>query len=85
MEAGIEGGIHHVRSLWEENSDNEDPWGVLLIDTRNAFNEGNRKLMVWVARHEWPTGARFLFNMYRHHAILILRGETKIRCENDFK
>ena len=33
--------------------------------------------MVWVARHEWPTGARFLFNMYRHHAILILRGETK--------
>ena len=63
--------------LWEENLDNEDPWGVLSIDARNAFNGGNRKLMVWVAHHEWPTGARLLFNMYRHHVILILRGETK--------
>ena len=52
--------------------DNEDPWGVLLIDARNAFNEGNRKLMVWLARHEWPTGARFSFNMYRHHTIIVL-------------
>ena len=46
LEAGIEGSIRHVRSLWEENSDSEDPWGVLLIDARNAFNEGNRKRMV---------------------------------------
>ena len=56
LEAGIEGGIHHLRSLCEENSDNGDPWGVLLIDARTAFNEGNRKLVMWVARHEWPTG-----------------------------
>jgi len=63
--------------LWEENSENDDPWGVLLIDARNTFNEGNRKLIVWAAHHKWPTGARFLFNMYMHHAILILKGETK--------
>ena len=30
-----------------------------------------------MARHEWSTGAIFLFNMYRYHDILILRGETK--------
>ena len=52
LEAGIEGSIRHVRSLWEENLDSEDPWGVLLIDIRNALNEENRKLMVWMARHE---------------------------------
>ena len=27
-----------------------------------------------MVRHEWHTCARFLFDMYRHHAILILRG-----------
>ena len=48
-----------------------------MIDARNAFNEGNWKMMVWVARHLWPSGVCFLFNMYRHHAVLILRGKIK--------
>ena len=33
--------------------------------------------MVWAARHIWPSGARFLFNMYRHHAVLVMRGDKK--------
>ena len=27
--------------------------------------------MVWVTRHEWPSGARFYFNCYEHHALLV--------------
>ena len=51
--------------------------GFLLIDARNAFNEGNRKQMVYTARFLWPSGARFLFNMYGHHAVLVMRGDKK--------
>ena len=35
---GVEGGIHAVRLLWQKHAQEED-WGFLLIDTRNAFNE----------------------------------------------
>ena len=77
FEAGIEGAVHHIRGLWENHADDEEPWGVLLIDARNAFNEGNRKQMVCTARHLWPSGARFLFNMYRRHAVLVMRGDNK--------
>ena len=34
--------------------------GVFLIDARNVFNEGNRKIMVCVARNEWLSGSVFL-------------------------
>ena len=27
-------------------------WGFLFIDARNAFNEINRTVMLWVIRHE---------------------------------
>ena len=76
LEAGIEGREHHPRSMWDAHVDDDQLWGILMIDARNTFNEGNRKLMVWAARHLWPSGARFLFKMYRHHAVLILRGEN---------
>lgn len=75
FKASIEGGVHCVRSLWSIFLDNEDPRGVLLIDAHNAFNEGNRKIMVWATRQEWHICAIFVFNMYMHHIILILRGE----------
>ena len=29
--------------------------------------------MLWAVRHEWPSGARFGFNCYRHWAILVIR------------
>ena len=46
LEAGIEGGIHHMRSMWDEHEGDKDEWGVLLIDAKNAFNEGNWKMML---------------------------------------
>jgi hypothetical protein len=65
--AALVGNRHHM----EEES------GFLLIDARNAFNEGNRTGMLWTVRHEWPPpGARFAFNCYRHWAILVIRGNN---------
>eukprot|EP00978_Attheya_sp_CCMP212_P037806 scaffold181544_cov35-Attheya_sp.AAC.1 len=50
----------------------EEEWGFLLVDARNAFNEGSRIAMLWTVRHIWPSGARFLFNVYRHWSTLII-------------
>ena len=33
-------------------------------------------MILHAARHEWPSGARFLFNLCRHHSVLTMRGET---------
>ena len=41
LEAGDEGGMHAVRILWQQHSQEED-WGFLLIDACNAINEYNR-------------------------------------------
>jgi hypothetical protein len=49
--------------------------GILIIDARNAFNEQNRTVMLWVVRHEWPSGARFTFNCYHHWCTLVIRGK----------
>jgi hypothetical protein len=72
LEAGIEGGMHAAKLLWQEHSQEEE-WGFLLVDARNAFNEGNRMLMLWTTRHEWAWGAQFIFNCYRHFAMLVIR------------
>ena len=29
--------------------------------------------MLWAVRHEWPSGAQFTFNCYRHWATLVVR------------
>jgi hypothetical protein len=50
LEAGVEGGIHAMRLIWEEHK-MEEEWGFLLVDARNAFNEGNRIAMLWTVRH----------------------------------
>ena len=72
LEAGIEGAIHAMRVLWEEHK-KEDDWGFLLIDACNAFNEENRTDMLWAVLYEWPSGAQFTFNCYRHWATLVVR------------
>ena len=61
-----------MRVLWEEHSLEED-WGVFLLDARNASNEENQTSMLWDVRHEWPSGAQFTFNRYRHWATLVVR------------
>ena len=49
--------------------------GALLIDAMRAFNEGNRKMMVHIARHEWLSRSWVLFNAHRNHSALVTRGE----------
>ena len=36
LEAGIEGAVHAIRDLFEDNRGNG--WGLLLVDVKNAFN-----------------------------------------------
>ena len=57
VEAGIEGAIHAMRVLFEEHREEEEDWGLLLIDAHNEFNEENRTAMLWAVRHEWPSCA----------------------------
>ena len=61
-----------MRLLWKQHSQEEE-WGFLIIDVRNAFNEENRTAMLWAVRHEWPGGTQFTFNCYRHLAALVVR------------
>ena len=42
---GIEGDVH-MRSMWSEYEGDEKDGGIFLIDSKNAFNEGNRKIML---------------------------------------
>ena len=74
LEAGIEGGIHAANQWWKE-IELEENNGFLLVDARNAFNEMSRAAMLWTVRHEWPSGARFVFNCYKRWAILGIRGQ----------
>ena len=69
---GSRGFIHTVRLLWQQHAKEED-LGLLLIDARNAFIEKNRTAVLWAVRFEWPSGARFAFNFYRHWATVVIR------------
>ena len=49
LKAGIDGVIHGVQALYDENSTLED-WEFFLVDAKNAFNEINRVGMLWTVR-----------------------------------
>ena len=72
VDAGIEGGMHAMRLLWAQHSQEED-WGFLLIDVWNAFNEENRTAILWAFCQEWTSGAQFTFKCYRFWATLVVR------------
>ena len=57
LQAGIEGDVHAMHSLWETHK-MEEEWGILLIDANNYSIEINST----VIRHEWQSGASFCFN-----------------------
>ena len=61
-------------SVWRSSPDSlKGEWGFLFIDARNTLNGENRTSMLWAVRHEWPSGAQFTFNCYRHWATLVVR------------
>ena len=61
-----------MRLLCKQHYQEED-WGFLLIDARNAFNEENLTSMLWAIWHEWTGGAQFTFNCYHHCDTLVVR------------
>ena len=75
LKAGIYGAIHGVQSLLDKNSSTEE-WGFLLVDAKNAFNEIQWVRMLSTVRHLWPSGARSVFNWYRHWSFLFLRNSN---------
>ena len=72
LEAGIEGAVPTTHTLFAEKEDEEE-WGLLLVNADNTFNAGNRIACHWTVQHCWPSGARFSFNCYRHQALLLVR------------
>ena len=72
LKAGIEGAVHAIKELYEENSGTG--WGLLLVDARNAFNSVSRVAALWNVRVLWPRCSRYLFNCYRGYAIQVVRG-----------
>lgn len=75
LDSGVEGGIHAARQFWEAHS-TEPEIGFLQVDADNAFNRLDKTAMLWVVRHEWPSGAMFIFNCYKHHAFLVIHGDS---------
>eukprot|EP00957_Ditylum_brightwellii_P017209 1297488-Ditylum_brightwellii.AAC.1 len=76
-EAGREGAVHSIKQMWNDHAE-EDGWGILLVDARNAFNKVNRRAMLWNVRHSWASGAQFAFNTYRHWRKLVLCGHKDL-------
>ena len=69
LETSIEGGIRHIRSLWDAQEKDDTGWDILFIDARNVFNENNIKMMLWIA-------TRFPFDIYKRHSVLVVRRES---------
>ena len=62
LKAGIEGGVHAIRELFDDHSDYG--WEVLMVDASNAFNSLNRVAVLWNSRVTWPCCSQYLFNTY---------------------
>ena len=61
LELEIDGWVHGVQSTREANL-TEEKWDFLLVDAKNAFNNINKIGILWMVRHLWLSGARFIFN-----------------------
>ena len=64
LKAGIEGGVHAIRELFDDHSD--DGWGVMMVDPSNV--------VLWNSRVKWPRCSQYSFNTYRGWAPLVLKG-----------
>ena len=71
IEAVIEGGIHSMCLLWQKNEQEED-WGLLLVDVQNIFDEDNQREMMWAVQFKCPSGMPLTVNCYHHWFTLVL-------------
>ena len=76
VRSGIEGAIHTMTSLFLQHGATSG-WGVLLVDTSNAFNSLNRVALLWNVRVLWPCFSRFIFNTYQGWATLVVRSSNE--------
>ena len=58
LKAGIDGVVHGVQYIWDNNSTKEN-WVFLLFDSENVFNNINQIGLLLVIQHLWPSGAGF--------------------------
>ena len=75
VRCGIEAAIHAVYDLFMDNE--EDGWGVLMIDASNAFNSINRQAALWNTRILWPSCSLFVFNTYKGWAPLVVTDSSE--------
>lgn len=57
--------------LYNEKSNTEKYWCMIMVDTDNAFNI-NRMHTFWQARKLWPRAARFIYSTYQSQAEVTL-------------
>ena len=53
--------MHAARYHWDAQASEPD-YGFLMVDAKNAFNQLDRTMMLYVVRYLWPQGARYVFN-----------------------
>ena len=66
------GGAQRAMGALEFLTQDAEPSRTMLANARNGFNELSRLEMLWTVRHRWTAGARFVFNCYKHWALLLL-------------
>ena len=72
IKAGIEGAIHSMREVYED--DNTE--AILLVDAENAFNNLNRSAALSNIKEICPPFHRYLQNTYQKPAKLVIPGEN---------
>ena len=54
--------------------DTKGPTVLTLADADNRFQNLGCYSLLWEVQYQWPGGARFAYNMYRHKCRLLLQG-----------
>ena len=81
-EAGAEAAIHAMQQVGEEeNTEEENTEGILLIDASNAFNSLNRQVALHNILLLCPRPAISIINTYRNPARLFIVGGGELRSQ----
>ena len=70
LPAGLEAAVHAMQKVYED----EDTEGILLVDSKNAFNSLNRQVALHNVQFLCPALSRTLQNCYRAPSRLFVAG-----------